>query len=119
MALLLAVFLMRYEYELPVPDRNDNHQVYIGRWRRSSVLQLISSSVQARPLGVTYYLKFEKAVLWEDGYAIPLRPNEESFLVRDATTNVWVLYPATHLSWRSKKECRLCRRGKGNVRKET
>ena len=56
MKLLLAVFLMRYEYELvgedgkfpdplPVPDRNDNHQVCIGRWRRSSALTLISLSV--------------------------------------------------------------------------
>lgn len=54
MKLILAVFLTRYEYDLvdrdgkfpnplPVPNRNDNHQVCVGRERRFSVLVLIVS----------------------------------------------------------------------------
>lgn len=53
MKLVLAVFLMRYDYELvdkegkfpnplPVPDRNDHHQV-CARWRRRSAFVLIAS----------------------------------------------------------------------------
>jgi len=73
--LIVAFFLTRYEFDLvdkdgkfpdplPVPNRNDNHQVRvelgISLW--ILITFLLPPSVQARPLGATYYFNFEKVV---------------------------------------------------------
>ena len=62
MKLILAVFLMRYEYELvdeygkfpdplPVPDRNDIHRVRVGSWIRCSDYILIMSLLASLHIG--------------------------------------------------------------------
>lgn len=77
MKLITAMFLMRYEYKLvdesgkfpkslPVPNRNDIHQVSEG-WRRMRfafvlIGSLLPPSIQSRPLGARSYFDFKKTM---------------------------------------------------------